>query len=156
MPGPLTITSTTNAFALVAYASLATLGGIFTFTESPAALLALVSEDVCTALMGVLMFGGLAGFSACFVSAAKRDPSMGLAVEIGTLIALTLTLSVFLVSLIQFYGSEAPTAITFAASYFAGSICRLAQASRECRKLNRARRQRRRRTVEVIAEPDRE
>lgn len=154
MPKPLTITSTTNAHALWAYVAIAAIGAFFTFTEPPEAVVDLLSRQLGVALMGVLMFGGIACLSAALVGSKKRDPTTALSVEIWTLMALTLILLTFLVSLILFYGSAAPTTIVFTGAYFGGCLFRLAQASRERRLLVRARRQRDKRTVEVTAQPE--
>lgn len=155
MPRPLTITSTTNAWAMTAYAAIAILGGVFTFAGSPKPLLAF-PEHMATAISGILMFAGLAAFSAALVASKRRDPSMGLAVEMVALAVLSIALTIYLVAVARFYGSTAPTAVTLTSAYAAGCILRLVQVSREYLNLCRARQQRIRRTVEVAADPVRE
>lgn len=155
MPKPLTITSTNNAHALAVYAALGILGGVYTFTAPPPSVLSILPANVATTLMGVMMFGGIACFSASLISSRQRDPTMSMSVEIAALTIVALTLAVFLHSLIQFYGGTAPASIVFVGSCLAGCVGRALQAAWERRLLTRARRQRDRRTVEVTAEPDR-
>lgn len=157
MPKPLTITSTNNAHALAVYAALSILGGVYTFTDAPPSVLSVLPENVATTLMGAMMFGGIACFSASLISARQRDPTMSMSVEIAALTIVSISLAVFLYSLIQFYGgaAPAPAAIVFVGSCLAGCVGRALQAAWERRLLTRARHQRDRRTVEVTAEPDR-
>lgn len=155
MPRPLTITSTTNAHALTAYGAIAILGGVFTFAGTPQPLMGF-PQQAATALSGVLMFAGLVAFSSALVASKRRDPSMGLAVEMAALASLCLSLSIFLYAVIDFYGMSAPTAVTLTAAYTTGCVLRFLQVSREYLNLCRARQQRIRRTVEVAADPVRE
>lgn len=155
MPRPLTITSTTNAHALTVYAAIAILGGVFTFTGTPKPLLQF-PEHIATALSGLLMFAGLVAFSAALVASKRRDPSMGLAVEMVALGVLSVALMLYLIAVVGFYGSTAPTAVTLTGAYTVGCVLRLVQVTREYLNLCKARQQRIRRTVEVAADPVRE
>lgn len=156
MPKPLTITSTTNALALMVYVNIAVLGAVGTFTSPSAAMAATLSPSIALTLSGLLMFGGITCLSAALVGSRRRDPTLALSMEIGALSIISVLFLIFLGSIIKYYGPDAPTLATFVGFYFMGCVFRLVQAARENRLLSRARRQRDRKTVEVTAEPDRE
>lgn len=127
----LTITSTTNAHALAAYAGITALGVLHSVIGPGAALSDLLTQSIASMLMGVLALGGITCFSASIMGARERDPTMALTVEIGTLTILSVTLLLFFISLVSYYGTDAPTTITMIAMFLVGSIGRLMQAGHE-------------------------
>lgn len=137
----LTITSPTNAHALAAYAGITALGVLHTILGPGDALSDFLTESIAATLMGVLIIGGATCFSASILGARERDPTMALTVEIGTLSIISVTLLLFFISLVIYYGPDAPTTITMVAMFLVGSIARLLQAGHERALLNIAKQQ---------------
>lgn len=156
MAAPLTITSPTNSHALAAYMALATLGAYYTFTAPQAALVDQWGTDMAVAMAGLLMFAGAVALSATIMGSRRRDPSAALSLEIAALAVLVLVLFTLFTALIRVYGYEAPSTIVFTGASCAGCATRILQGGYELHLLNRARRQVKRRTVEVTAVPERE
>jgi len=157
VPKPLTITSTTNAHALAVYVGMTILGGLFTFTPPPVAIVEALGLQIAGTAMGLLMLAGGAAFSASMVGARKRDPTTALSVEMGALGIAAVILAAILRGILDHYGlTAARISVVCIGAILFGSIGRLYQAGKERRLLIRARRQRQQRTVEVTAEPDSE
>lgn len=152
----LTITSPTNAHALAAYAGITALGILHTLVGPGEALRTMLTPSIASTLMGILIVGGLTCFSAAVVGSRERDPTLALTVEIGTLSILAVTLLLFFVSLIRFYGTDAPTTTVVVGMFLVGSIARVLQAGHERALLDLAKQQISKRAVEVTTELDRE
>lgn len=152
----LTITSPTNAHALAAYAGITVLGALHSLIGPGPALSAFLTESIAATLMGILVLGGVTCFSAAIMGARERDPTMALTVEIGTLSILSVTLLLFLISLVDHYGVDAPTTTVMVAMFLGGSVARLLQAGHERKLLQFAKQQLDRRAEAITARPNRE